>query len=264
MYRWLYLSPSDNSRKKLKFLSKVRSSKQIWGFIDRKCCSTRYFKGFFRSLAKKYLYVVICNSDGTYNHLIYFEKKSNYEEQITRNGARIRFYNPSTTCLRRFFVRNIVEWGNSSQIDFVVTCTADCTGHHPTIRERNWNFWVSREVLNKYGDLSIANVARLGSLKAFFRSLAKKYLYVVICHSDGTYNHLTYFEKNPSMRSEPQKMVFDFDFITLHLTCLCRYCERNIVKWGTENLAKLTSWWHVPLIVLVTIRQFAKEIEISG
>ena len=162
MYRWLYLSPSDSLRKKLKFLGKPRSSKQIWDLSIAHVARLGSLKAFFRSLAKKYMYVVICHSDGPYNHLTYFEKKSKYDKRTTRNGARIRFYNPSTTCLSRCFARNIVKWGNSSQIDFVVRCTADCTCHHPTILERNWNFWVSREVLNKYGDLSIADVARLG------------------------------------------------------------------------------------------------------
>ena len=38
--------------------------------------------------------------------------------------------------------------------------------------------------------------ARLASLKAFFiLELAKKYLYVVTCTSDGTCNHLTYFRE---------------------------------------------------------------------
>ena len=46
----------------------------------------------------------------------------------------------------------------------------------------------------QYGKLAIA-IGRLGSLKALFRSSAKKYRYVVICPSDGTHNHLTYFEK---------------------------------------------------------------------
>ena len=116
----------------------------------------------------------------------------------------------------------------------------DCrpTCHHPTIRERNWNFWVSWEVLSKYGDLSIANVARLGSLKAFFRSLAKNYLYVVICHFDGTYNHLIYFEKNRSMRSEPKEMALEFDSITPLLRVWVDFLSEILLNEVT--LAKLT------------------------
>ena len=53
-----------NLRKKLKFPSEVSNSKQIGEFKSRKYCWTWCFKGFFRSWAKNYRYVVICHSDG--------------------------------------------------------------------------------------------------------------------------------------------------------------------------------------------------------
>ena len=40
-------------------------------------------------------------------------------------------------------------------------------------------------------------------VKAFFSSLPKKYPYVVICPSDETYNHLTYFEQESKYDAEP-------------------------------------------------------------
>ena len=52
------------------------------------------------------------------------------------------------------------------------------------IRRINSNFRVSLEILYKFRNLATANVARL---QGFFRSWAKKYRYVVICASDGTY-----------------------------------------------------------------------------
>ena len=50
-------------------------------------------------------------------------------------------------------------------------------------------FWDTR-----YKNLAIENIARLARLEALFHSRVK-YLYVVICASDGTYNHLTYFDE---------------------------------------------------------------------
>ena len=48
---------------------------------------------------------------------------------------------PKLTCLTRFFHRIletiVVEQVNSGQISLVVSCTADCTGHHLTILAKN-------------------------------------------------------------------------------------------------------------------------------
>ena len=135
-----------------------------------------------------------------------------------------------------------MRYCNSSQIDFVVTCTADCTGHHPTIRERNWNFWISQEVLNKYGDLSIAHVARLDSLKAFFVLEQRNiytWLYVTLTRHMTIWHIL---KKNQSLWREST-----------------RNCAPTRFYMNEVTLAKLTSWWHVPLIVLVTIRHFVER-----
>ena len=64
--------------------------------------------------------------------------------------------------------------------------------------------------------------------------LAKKYLYVVTCTSDETYNHLTYLGKNKSMGSEPQDIGLAFDVLTPKLPCLARLSnisfETSVVK----------------------------------
>ena len=58
-------------------------------------------------------------------------------------------------------------------------------------------------------------VGRLALLKGFFPSLPEKYLYEVICPSDGTYNNVTYFEeKIGNMRSEPQYSLLRFGVST--------------------------------------------------
>ena len=53
----------------------------------------------------------------------------------------------------------------------------------------------------------MANVARLASLGAVFSFLNTMYPYVVICRSDGTYSHLTYFEKKQKYKSKPQHIA---------------------------------------------------------
>ena len=45
-------------------------------------------------------------------------------------------------------------------------------------------------------------------------------IYVVICPCDGTYNHLTYFKENKSMRSDPQSIRLAFDDLTPKMWCL--------------------------------------------
>ena len=100
-------------------------------------------KRFFRSCANKCRYVVIyaCPSDRKYSHLKYFEEKSKYEERTTRYGVRIRCYiTLKLPCLRGCQERNIVEWVNSSRINLVVTCTADCTYHHLTNSRKKLKF----------------------------------------------------------------------------------------------------------------------------
>ena len=78
--------------------------------------------------------------------------------------------------------------------------------------------------------------------------------FVVICNPDETYNHTTNFRKNESIRSEPKIFQFAFHFVTTKLPCQSRHFERNIAEW-VITLTILTSWWHVPLIVLVSIWQ---------
>ena len=124
---------------------------------------------------------------------------------------------------------------------------------HVTITQlggKNLNFWVNWEIWNNYRDLSIANIARLAS---------KKSLYVVICPSDGTYNHLTYFEEEKSMWSEPKDMVLVWHVLfypwTVGSDSIFRTLCMKAVRLNLLTNPKLTSWWYVPMIVHVTIRQ---------
>ena len=101
---------------------------------------------------------------------------------------------------------------------------------------KNQKFWVNWEIWNNYRDLAYANNVQLASLNALFSLLSKKYLYVVICPSDGTYSHLTYFEENKSMRSKPKDMVLVFDVFTPELLYLCRRCCPYVWKqYGLMN-----------------------------
>ena len=113
-----------NLRKKLKFPGVLSNCKQIREFRNRKYCWTWWFKGFFRSWAKKYPYVVICHSDVTYNHPTNFGKKLKYQERTTKYTVHIHVITTKLPSQSRFAERNIVEWVNSSQINVVVTCTA--------------------------------------------------------------------------------------------------------------------------------------------
>ena len=151
--------------------------------------------------------------------------------------------------------RILVERINSAdQINLVVICTADCTCHHLI---KNKYFLSEMRNLRQIRDFAISNVARFASLNAVFLSWAKTYHIVVICHSDGTYNHPAYFEKNESLRSEPKHMVLVFnDFPPKQLFpiwCNGFFCWKE--SWSNELIQriKLTSWLHVPLMVHLTI-----------
>ena len=92
------MSPSDNSANTSQFPGELRNSKQVYDINNPKCHSTGWLKGFFCSLVKKYSRVVICISDGTYNHAVtYFAKKSNSETRTIRYGVHIRGYYFLTT-----------------------------------------------------------------------------------------------------------------------------------------------------------------------
>ena len=78
---------------------------------DARLASLKAF--FILELAKKYLYVATCTSEGTYNHLTYF---------------RFHVLTPKLPCLTRFsnivFETSVVKRVNSDQVSLVVTCTA--------------------------------------------------------------------------------------------------------------------------------------------
>ena len=57
-----------------------------------------------------------------------------------------------------------------------------------------------------------------------------------MCCHDGTYNHLTSFEKSKRMKSEPQDVVFVFHVFTPKLSCLSRYSWPYVWKqYGLMN-----------------------------
>ena len=73
-------------------------------------------------------------------------------------------------------------------------------------------------------------------VKLFFPLFSEKYLYVVISPSDGTYNHLTYFEKNRSMRGEPKNMVLAFDVLTPKVPSLSRFTNFKLERNNVERV----------------------------
>ena len=85
---WLHLQlivHVTNWQKTLYFLREIWNLKQIKNLANRKCCSICLFKHCFSFLSKKYYYVVICHSDGTYNHPKYFTKN----ERLRRKRKHI-------------------------------------------------------------------------------------------------------------------------------------------------------------------------------
>ena len=117
--------------------------KGIYNYVWR---STGKCKDFFHSWAKKYLYVVICTSDGKYKNtsdIFYGKTKvrgANHKIRFSQSmfkplNCRVWLVSP-TLC----FETNVVERLNSGQISLVVTCTATCTCHHEVTLHRNrWN-----------------------------------------------------------------------------------------------------------------------------
>ena len=106
------------------------------------------------------------------------------------------------------------------------------------VRSSYFNFWNKynlKSIWNKYKHLAIPIDARLASLKTFF-ILEQRNIYtcMVICPCDGTYNHLTYFKKNKSMRSEPQNIGLAFEVLTPKISCLIRFdyliLQTNVFK----------------------------------
>ena len=64
------------------------------------------------------------------------------------------------------------------------------------------------------------------------------------------------------MRNEPQNIGLAFDVLTPKLSCLIRFSylilETNLLNQLTQ--AESVSWWHVQLIVHVTIWKFRQKI----
>ena len=121
-------------------------------------------------MSKKYHYVVICHSNGTYNHPTYFEKNERVRSEPKHMVLEFDYFSPNlmfpSWCDIFLLERILVERVNlANQIKLVVTCTADCTCHHLT---ENVYFLSEMWNLKHIRDLAIANVARFSSLNAVF------------------------------------------------------------------------------------------------
>ena len=148
MYRRLYMSPSENSGKKLKFLRALSNLKQIKAFSHSKWRSTGKFKGFFILEQRNiytWLYVPVTGHI-TIWHILGKNKSMRSEPQNIRPEFDV--LTPKLSCLIRFshliFETNVVERGHSGQISLVVTCTAVCTCHHLKFPAKSWNFGKNR------------------------------------------------------------------------------------------------------------------------
>ena len=65
---------------------------------------------------------------------------------------------------------------------------------------------------------------------------------MVICLSDGAYNHLTYFEEKSKYEERTEDMVFEFDAIIIpNLPSPSVHIMKEIFL-NKLTLAKLTSW----------------------
>ena len=129
----------------------------------------------------------------------------------------------------------------------------------------HWNFWENWAIWEKYKHLAIANDARLASLKAFFILEQRNiytWLYVPVT-GHITIRHI--LRKNKSMRSELQNIGLTFDVLTPNYLVWFDLTPLFFKQMWLNELtqAKLVSWWHVPLIVHVTIWKFRRKIEIS-
>ena len=127
--------------------------------------------------------------------------------------------------------RILVERVNSAVLmNLVVTCTVDCTCHHLTR-----NVYFSSEIWNlkQIKDLANRKCCSISLFKRCFSFLSKKYHWVVICHSDGTYNHPKYFGKNERLRSEPKHILLVFNDVAPKLL---------LPAWRIRFFCKKGSW----------------------
>ena len=196
--------------------------------------------------------MVLCASYGTYNHVTYFDEKV--------------WMTPSLNeCWTPVFKTSIVQWVNPSKINAVVTCTADCSNHQPTISGEKIKTFVRTDKFQTNIRIWESKILLDFLDYRFFSILRQKYLYVVICASDGTYNHVIFFDEKLNYEDQPKGMVLEFDILT-HNGRVWMNVEHHYLKQVLYNesiQAKLTSWWHVPLIVQITIRQLRNNIKFS-
>ena len=169
---------------------------------------------------------------------------------------------PLNYCFQRdvmvfLLLRILVEWLNSADRPNEsrgYMYTADCTCHHLT---KNVYFLSEIWNLNKSRTEKFANVAPFVCLNAVFLSWAKNtttWLYVTLT-GHITIRHI--LDKIQSLRSEHKRMVLVIDDFASKLLfpswCYDFFCWKE--SWSNELIQpnKLTSCWHVRLIVHVTM-----------
>ena len=181
------------------FLSEIWNLKQIRDLAIANVAQFASLNAVFLSWAKNttaWLYVTLTGHI-TIRHILEKMKAWAANQSICNTHSMIL---PLYYCFQGdvmvFLLENMLvgRVDSTDLINLVVTCSADCTCHHLT---KNVYFLSEKWNLKQIRDLAIANVPRFASFNAVFLSLqlSKKYHCVVICHSDGTCNHPTYFGK---------------------------------------------------------------------
>ena len=155
------------SRKKLKFLGEVRSSKKYENLAIANITrlgSLKAFLVFEKRNIDTWLYVLLTRHI-TIWPILKNIKLGGPNQKICRSESMLQplNYRVSIDVMEKILLNEVTRaklasWWHVPLIVFV-------TIWH--IRERNWSFWVSWQVLNKYENLAIANITRLGILKAF-------------------------------------------------------------------------------------------------
>ena len=119
--------------------------------------------------------MVICLSDGTYNHLTYFDKNQSIRSKPKDMVLALDVITPKPPCLSRCHRTNIDELSvNSSKINFVVTCIADCTCHHLTNSRKKLKFLAELRNSNQIREFSNRKCGLSWYFIGFFSFLSKE------------------------------------------------------------------------------------------
>ena len=175
--------------------------------------------------------MVICSSDGTYNHLIWWSLIAfDMLPLIWLVWVDLSILNFKQMLLDELTQAKLVSW--------CMTCTADCTVHVTIwlyirakfqISERSDWFETNISIYGYKCLYLFPNVSQLASLKAF--SYLRKeisiraWLYVALT---GHITARNISRKNKSMRNEPQDMVLAFDMLARKLPCVSRFTRLKL------------------------------------